>query len=76
MYTVSIHGSHAPQWLKVRALIEEGTIGELRAVSGAFSYYDIDPDNIRIQKEIGGGRLLDIGGYPITTSRFITGREP
>ncbi|TAL98683.1 MAG: Gfo/Idh/MocA family oxidoreductase [Paraburkholderia sp.] len=65
-----------PQWLKVRALIEEGTIGELRAVSGAFCYYNIDPDNIRNQKDIGGGGLLDIGCYPITTSRFITGREP
>jgi predicted dehydrogenase len=65
-----------PQWLKVRALIEEGTIGELRAVTGGFTYYNIDPDNIRNQTQYGGGGLLDIGCYPVTTSRFITGREP
>ncbi|SDI56324.1 Predicted dehydrogenase [Paraburkholderia steynii] len=65
-----------PQWLKVRALIEDGVIGELRAVSGTFTYYNTDPGNIRNQKEFGGGGLLDIGCYPITTSRFTIGREP
>jgi predicted dehydrogenase len=65
-----------PQWLKVRALIDEGAIGELRAVSGGFSYYNANPDNIRNHSEMGGGGLLDIGCYPITTSRFIIGREP
>ncbi|CAB3756447.1 Gfo/Idh/MocA family protein [Paraburkholderia humisilvae] len=65
-----------PQWLKVRALIEEGVIGELRAISGGFTYYNIDPLNIRNQNDIGGGGLLDIGCYPITTSRFVTRREP
>ncbi|MBP0592030.1 Gfo/Idh/MocA family oxidoreductase [Paraburkholderia sp. LEh10] len=65
-----------PQWLKVRALIDEGVIGELRAVTGGFTYYNTDAHNIRNQSELGGGGLLDIGCYPITTSRFIIGREP
>jgi predicted dehydrogenase len=65
-----------PQWLKVRALIEGGVIGELRAVSGGFTYYNTNPHDIRNQNAMGGGGLLDIGCYPITTSRFITGREP
>jgi predicted dehydrogenase len=65
-----------PQWLKVRSLIDEGAIGELRAVTGGFTYYNANPDNIRNHNEMGGGGLLDIGCYPITTSRFITGREP
>jgi predicted dehydrogenase len=65
-----------PQWLKVRALIEEGVIGELRAVTGGFTYYNTNPNDIRNQAEIGGGGLLDIGCYPITTSRFVTRREP
>jgi predicted dehydrogenase len=65
-----------PQWLKVRALIAEGVIGELRAVTGGFTYYNVNPDNIRNKKEVGGGGLLDIGCYPITTSRFAIGREP
>jgi predicted dehydrogenase len=65
-----------PQWLKVRALIEEGVIGELRAVTGGFTYYNTNPHDIRNQSELGGGGLLDIGCYPITTSRFTIGREP
>ncbi len=65
-----------PQWLKLRELVQEGAIGELRAVTGAFTYRNIDPNNIRNKADIGGGGLLDIGCYPITTSRFVTGREP
>ena len=65
-----------PQWLKVRSLIEEGVIGELRAVTGGFTYYNTNPHDIRNQNDLGGGGLLDIGCYPVTTSRFVTGREP
>ncbi|WP_233808159.1 Gfo/Idh/MocA family protein [Paraburkholderia sp. HP33-1] len=65
-----------PQWMKVRTLIDEGAIGELRAVTGGFTYYNTIANNIRNQKEFGGGGLLDIGCYPITTSRFTIGREP
>lgn len=65
-----------PQWLKVRALIDEGVIGELRAVTGGFTYYNTNAHDIRNQSELGGGGLLDIGCYPITTSRFVIGREP
>jgi predicted dehydrogenase len=65
-----------PQWLKVRSLIDDGAIGELRAVTGGFTYDNTNPHNIRNQRELGGGGLLDIGCYPITTSRFVTGCEP
>ncbi|MGF6637568.1 putative dehydrogenase [Paraburkholderia sp. MM5496-R1] len=65
-----------PQWLKVRTLIDEGAIGELRAVTGGFTYHNTNEDNIRNKSELGGGGLLDIGCYPITTSRFTIGREP
>jgi predicted dehydrogenase len=65
-----------PQWLKARALVEEGRIGELRGMLGAFSYYNDDPANIRNVREWGGGALMDIGCYLINTSRFVFGREP
>ncbi len=65
-----------PQWLRARELVQAGRIGRLRAITGHFSYYNVDPANIRNQAEIGGGGLLDIGCYPITTSRFVTGAEP
>ena len=65
-----------PQWLRVRDLIRSGRIGELRLISGFFSYFNRDPANLRNILEYGGGGLLDIGCYPITTSRFIFGEEP
>jgi predicted dehydrogenase len=65
-----------PQWLRVRQLIRKGVIGELRAIVGAFSYFNRDPQNVRNNPEWGGGGLMDIGCYPITTSRFIFGEEP
>jgi predicted dehydrogenase len=65
-----------PQWLRTRELIHKGVIGELRAIVGAFSYFNRDPANVRNKLEWGGGGMLDIGCYPITTSRFIFGEEP
>lgn len=65
-----------PQWLGVRELIQAGRIGELRSISGFFSYFNRDPQNVRNRPGIGGGALMDIGCYPITLSRFIFGAEP
>jgi predicted dehydrogenase len=65
-----------PQWLRTRELIAGGRIGELRSILGAFSYFNRDATNIRNIPEAGGGALMDIGCYPITTSRFIFGEEP
>ena len=65
-----------PQWLATRDLIREGRIGELRSITGFFSYTNRDPQNIRNILDDGGGALMDIGCYPITTSRFILGEEP
>ena len=65
-----------PQWLRTRELIRSGRIGELRAITGAFSYFNRDAANIRNVLAWGGGALMDIGCYPIATSRFIFGAEP
>jgi len=65
-----------PQWLRARELVRQGRIGELRAILGAFSYFNRDAQNVRNDPAIGGGGMLDIGCYPITTSRFMFGAEP
>jgi predicted dehydrogenase len=65
-----------PQWLRARELVEAGRIGSLRSIVGFFSYFDVDPTNIRNIAEDGGGALMDVGCYPITTSRFMFGEEP
>jgi predicted dehydrogenase len=65
-----------PQWLRTRELIASGRIGSLRSISGFFSYFNTDPKNIRNMAHCGGGGLMDIGCYPINTSRFLFGEEP
>ena len=65
-----------PQWLRLRQLLDEGRIGELRSVTGFFSYFNISPDNIRNRADIGGGALMDIGCYMIHASRYSFAQEP
>jgi len=65
-----------PQWLRARELVASGRIGSLRSIQGFFSYFNTDPKNIRNIPETGGGGLMDIGCYPINTSRFLFGEEP
>jgi predicted dehydrogenase len=67
---------HHPQWRRVRQLMAEGDIGELRMIQSFFSYYNADPNDIRNMADIGGGGLLDIGCYCISLSRFIFDAEP
>jgi predicted dehydrogenase len=65
-----------PQWIRLRALLAEGRIGELRSVAGFFSYYNVDPGNIRNRADVGGGALMDIGCYMIHASRYGFRQEP
>jgi predicted dehydrogenase len=65
-----------PQWLRTKALIEQGRIGPLRCVMGSFSYFNVDPQNIRNHVESGGGALYDIGCYCIQSARYGFGAEP
>lgn len=65
-----------PQWQVARQTAESGAIGVLRVVHAFFSYYNVDPANIRNQAAIGGGALMDIGCYGIAVARFLFGREP
>jgi predicted dehydrogenase len=65
-----------PQWLRALEIVKSGQIGDLRAVTGFFSYFNTDPNNIRNILDVGGGSIWDIGCYPVTTSRFVFGEEP
>jgi predicted dehydrogenase len=65
-----------PRWLRTRELVRAGRIGQMRVISGSFSYFNGDLANIRNMPEHGGGALLDLGCYPVTLSRFLFGEEP
>jgi predicted dehydrogenase len=65
-----------PQWARTMELVRAGRIGQLRSAVGSFSYFKLDAGNIRNIREYGGGGLMDIGCYPIKTSRMVFGEEP
>jgi predicted dehydrogenase len=65
-----------PQWVRIVELVRGGRIGQLRSAIGAFGYFNADPANVRNILAYGGGGLMDIGCYPIKTSRMVFGEEP
>jgi predicted dehydrogenase len=64
------------QWLRLRELLDAGRIGQLRSITGFFSYNNTDPNNIRNQVDSGGGGVYDIGCYLIHASRYAFGQQP
>ena len=65
-----------PQTERVLELIRSGVIGEPRLIHAAFTFRVSSPDNIRLQPELGGGSLMDVGSYCINVSRTLAGAEP
>jgi len=65
-----------PQWVTTKKLVKEGQIGRLKTINSFFSYYNVDPNNIRNKKELGGGSMMDIGCYCVSLARFIFEAEP
>ncbi|SFV37469.1 Predicted dehydrogenase [Devosia crocina] len=65
-----------PQWHRAREIIRSGELGEVRTINALFSYFNANPDNVRNKADIGGGGILDIGCYPVTTGRFLFEGEP
>jgi predicted dehydrogenase len=65
-----------PQWVLAKELVDEARIGQLKTIHSFFSYYNADPNNIRNQKDLGGGGMMDIGCYCVSLARFLFNSEP
>ena len=65
-----------PQWRLAKQWVTEKVIGDLQTIDTLFSYYNMNPNDVRNQPGIGGGGLMDIGCYPISLSRFLFDAEP
>jgi predicted dehydrogenase len=61
---------------RVRQLLEEGSIGELRHVEAHACIINPNRHDIRWQYELGGGALMDMGVYAVAILRALAGREP
>ena len=66
-----------PQHKKVKELIKDGKIGEVKSFNGIFGFPAFPEGDIRYASPgTGGGFLLDSGCYPICASRMIFEEEP
>ena len=59
----------------IRQWIAEGAIGELRQVRAAFCFPHRDSQDFRYCRELGGGALLDCGGYTLKAATAILGPD-
>jgi xylose dehydrogenase (NAD/NADP) len=64
-----------PQTVALAELVKSGQLGELRLISGAFSWPTDVPGDVRLDPELDGGSLMDVGVYPLSASRLLAG-EP
>jgi predicted dehydrogenase len=68
---------HHPRTEKLREFLDFGGVGEVRRVTSAFTFpLELDPRNIRLQREMAGGSVMDVGCYPIYGTRWVLGAEP
>ncbi len=67
---------HHPQTRRLRELLDQGVIGRLRLVRASFSFPLGDPEDIRLNPELDGGGLMDVGCYCVSGVRFVAGAEP
>jgi predicted dehydrogenase len=65
-----------PRNIAVFDMVRNGEIGRLKAIESAFSYVLDDETSYLLNRDLGGGALLDVGCYCVNVSRQITGSEP
>lgn len=65
-----------PANLDAIEIAASGKLGDLRFFNSAFSVPVLDPSNIRLSEEMGGGPLYDLGVYAINAARYIFQAEP
>jgi predicted dehydrogenase len=66
-----------PQTGDMLQLLHSGAIGEVRMVQASFGFMLPDnPQNIRLNPDLGGGALLDAGSYATSFIRLVMGCAP
>ncbi len=64
---------HHPQHERVKRLLAEGVIGELRTFHASFTVPRMADGDIRFDPALGGGALTDTGVYPVRAALHFLG---
>lgn len=71
----AFHDRYHPLWNRAAEIV--ATLGPLQRVEGEFLVSNpYEAGAIRHEPALGGGSLMDLGCYPLTWVRSITGEEP
>jgi predicted dehydrogenase len=64
-----------PLLVKLRELLAEGAIGEVRMLYADFGFRaSVNPESRLFNPALGGGALLDVGIYPVSLAHMILGK--
>jgi D-xylose 1-dehydrogenase (NADP+, D-xylono-1,5-lactone-forming) len=67
---------HHEQARRLRELVRDRVVGNVRLLRAAFSFFALDrTGDVRLQKELDGGGLMDVGCYCVSAMRLLAG-EP
>ncbi len=73
----AFHYRYHPIFIRAKEIYDSGQLGKIREINAAFHIRGaVNPNDIRMQYETGGGVTMDIGCYPISWVRHITSQEP
>lgn len=66
--------AYLPAYRKMKSLIKDGTIGNVRLLTADFGFYkEEDPEHRLFNPSLAGGALLDVGIYPVFAAVDILG---
>ncbi len=61
------------QITEIQRIISSGELGDIRLIRASFGFPFRGANDFRYNKDMGGGALLDCGGYPIRLARLLLG---
>ena len=72
----AFHYRYHPVFLTALDIYNSGILGRIKNIDACFLVGTPNASNIRMHYETGGGATMDMGCYPISWLRHITGQEP
>jgi predicted dehydrogenase len=61
-----------PRFIRMVELVQNGAIGEIKAINASFTFPGSLEGNYRLAPEMGGGSLFDVGPYPLHAWSALT----
>jgi D-xylose 1-dehydrogenase (NADP+, D-xylono-1,5-lactone-forming) len=66
---------HEPLTRQVLALVHDGAVGAIRSIASGFTFALNRATDVRLDRALGGGALLDVGCYPVSYTCLLMGRD-